>query len=203
MVLIRSIRPRKGDEVHNLTILWYIHRYREFYIGTYYFPNINDILPVLDIPREIEYPRKFFETIDLDSLRNAYRLICIPFCGACCEKNAGAFMFREEAIELGFSEILDRLPYKDIELLNNIKTRIYYLSIKEKGRCIFYDEKSRNCRIHNYKPVICLISFCSFAIEKNGVIYYKVGVHRDRPIYREWSGSLKELAKYIRKAILL
>jgi len=198
MTFYRSKPPREHDKAFNLTILWYVARYRHRLVGVYYFPDTNNLHPVLDLePGTL--PKSFFEEIDDYELRDAVEMICIPRCGACCEVNAGGFVFDFEARALGLDP--SSLRCEDIELLNGVKTRICELPSR-RGRCIFYDVAKRICRVHSSKPTICLVTFCSIVGRHDGRIVVRTNSSRGRPIYVPWTRDLDELARYVRNIVL-
>ncbi len=200
-VLVRASAPRRRDRVWNLTILWYVAKLRRHYIGTYYFEDTNSLHPVLELDaRELrKLPKRLFQPIDPRLLEESYRMVCIPRCGACCERNAGAFAFDFELYELGLN--ISQLRCEEIRLLNGVRTRVCELPNGSWGTCVFYDQDKRRCRVHDLKPIICLVSYCSLVAEKHGLLYVKTGVERGRPVYTPWSGSLIELANIVRELI--
>lgn len=200
-VLVRASAPRRCDRVWNLTILWYVAKLRRHYIGTYYFEDTNSLHPVLELDaRELrKLPKRLFQPIDPKLLEESYRMVCIPRCGACCERNAGAFAFDFEIRMLGLD--ISKLRYENVKLLNGVKVAVYELPKNSRSMCVFYDLNERRCRVHNVKPVICLISFCSFVAEKRGLLYVKIGVERGRPVYTPWRGSLDSLASMVRQML--
>ena len=94
-------------------------------------------------------------------------------CGVCCEYNAGSFVFYEELRDIGFNVLLSEC--EDVTLLNGVKTKICSLQSREHGMCILYDVSTQSCRVHNRKPVICLVSYCGLVAVKNDKIFYRYG----------------------------
>ncbi len=82
-------------------VLWYVAKLRKHYIGTYYFEDTNSLHTVLelDVIKLWDLPEKLFQPIEPELLEESCRMVCIPRCEVCCERNAGAFAF--ELYELG------------------------------------------------------------------------------------------------------
>ncbi len=201
-VLVRASAPRRYDRVWNLTVLWYVAKLRRHYIGTYYFEDTNSLHPVLELDAHKlrELPKRLFQPIDPKLLEESYRMVCIPRCGACCERNAGAFAFDFELHRLGL-DILQLTRCEKLKLLNGVETTVCELPQDVQGACVFYDRDGRRCRVHSIKPVICLVSYCSLVAEKHGSLYVKASMERGKPIYIPWRGSLSDLAHAVREWI--
>ncbi len=190
-MLFRSRAP-KGKRF-NLTILRYVWRYRWGLRGVYYFDDIDNAVPVLDV--DVDLPRQFFEEVDESALRKAPRMVCLPRCGACCEVASGVFAFIEELEELralGF----DVHPRKceRIKLMNGEVVKVCEVA---KGRCPLYDAVKRSCLAYSSRPVICRVVYCTLVAELEGRLLIKV-LRKKRTVFVPYAGSIEDLAQRVR-----
>ncbi len=197
--MYRTATPRPWDKAFNLTILRYLWRFRDSILGVYYIPKLGSVVPVLRVDTEL--PPRFFVKIDESVLRNSYRMVCLRGCGACCEVNAGVFMFEEELEEVSKFAKRSVVPSmcETVTLLNGEVVKVCSLP---RGRCPFYDPLSRSCTINEVKPIICRVHYCTLVAERNGVLYYKKRGRRGKPVYVPWRGSVSELTEIVRKSVL-
>ncbi|WFO74663.1 YkgJ family cysteine cluster protein [Desulfurococcaceae archaeon MEX13E-LK6-19] len=185
----------KNDAMYNYTVLYHMALLKKHYIGTYYIPSQNIYAPVFKLDSRDNYPRKYFIEIDENIIEDSYKMICLQ-CGECCRVYSGAFMFSIEA--MGLDEIIEKLPYRYYRLLDGINVKIYSLDVGRHGRCVFFDEEKKLCKIHMMKPVICMITFCGLVALRGNTIYYKYGIDKGKPVFKPWRHSidlLKDMVK--------
>jgi len=197
-MLYRTARPRK-DRTFNITVLRFLWKLQSYLIGVFYIPNLGDVVPVLDAPAPL--PKPFFYPLDERILNEAYEMVCIDGCGACCEVRSGAFAFREELEELAH-EYGFNIKFSRCEKMRLVTGEVVEICEVSKGTCPFYDESSRKCLVYRLRPIICRIHYCTLVARRKGKLYIKSGVQGGKVHYIEWRGSESELAKIVRKAIL-
>ncbi len=207
MVELYALKEPTGDLEWDYFLLWEAARLKKFYVGTFYVPKLHRLLAVFKPTPGAYISNLAFEKIDSSLLRDAYRMICIPGCGKCCEADSGAFILGNELRDIP-KKPREKLPSFSIVIYGR-SIRVYKLDIGPRGRCIFYDEVSGGCRLEGFrgtiKPIICLIHYCTVFAEKKDTKYVKVAVKRiDNkyiPIYKpvddeEWKNILRNLEKW-------
>ncbi len=165
-------REPTDEESWNLYILYKLSKIKNKIVGIYYIPSLKYYGPV--ICSEHSLNDEIFIEINSEILKNSIKMICVR-CGWCCEKNCGAFMFENE-LELVDKSLKYKLPSRVVKLYDGSKVRIYRLDVYRHGMCIFYNYRSRLCRIHDKKPIICTVTYCArFGTDSNGNLYTRIG----------------------------
>ena len=171
--------PRRKD--WNIYALREAARLKKWFIGVYYSPKLKRLLVAFKPTPGTHVNRLVFEELDESVLKDAYRMVCPEGCGRCCAAKSGAFMLDIEVAKLppDLQLALEAQPKERILTPGGIVT-VYYLGTGPGGQCIFYDVRRRRCRLEaeygrEYKPIICLIHYCTVFAERNGQKYIKTG----------------------------
>ncbi len=198
--------PRRKD--WNIYALREAARLKKWFIGTYYSPRLKRLLVAFKPTPGTHVNRLVFEELDESVLKESYRMVCPPGCGRCCAAKSGAFMLDIEVAKLPpeLQLKLETQPKERILTPGGIVT-VYYLGTGPGGQCIFYDVRRKKCKLEElgkeYKPIICLIEYCTVFAEKDGKKYIKTG-YRVTPngvvmFYRrvteeEWKAAIRRMA---------
>ncbi len=175
------VKEPSDNSSWNYYLLYNLSLVKYRIVGVFYIPELRYYGPVLDLDdNDLEKVCKdIFIPIDEECLLRSLAIIC-ERCGWCCEEDAGSFLFEHELAEV--KQFIGRkltLPSKEVKLWNGTRVRIYLLDLEQEGRCIFYDVRTRSCRIHLVKPVICMVTYCArFAIDRWGRRYLREGTRQ-------------------------
>ncbi len=166
------VRQPTDDEKLNLYILYKLSFHKDKIIGVYYLPKIRYYGPVITSNTPLSDLTDIAYPVNSNIIENGLRMICIR-CGWCCERDCGAFMFEHEAEKLNLERWSST---RAVRLVDGSRVKIYYIDSGPEGSCIFYDSRRRLCRIHEMKPIICMITYCArYAVDREGNIYRRVG----------------------------
>ncbi len=195
-------QPNPKDPKLNYYLLYVASKHKRSLIGVYYIPSRKALSPVFKARPGEYFEEGAFEEIKSKELEESYKMICIPGCGWCCERNSGAFAFEHEMKHIVaklYGGDITNLEMEigrpiDMEWVDTLvgPKRIYRLDLGPAGRCIFYrDGKCVLDTLKVEKPIICLVTYCSLYAEKGGKKYIKVAVKKAGdlyiPVYREVS----------------
>jgi len=180
-----ALKPPTGRPSWDYFLLYSASLVKRRYKGTFYFPG-RTVLPVFIFNKKPDLDA--FEKISRNDLSRSYKMICVK-CGLCCVRNSGAFMFEHE-----YRKIVDQegypavFPSKIFSIYKFGEVKVYFLGTERFGRCFFYDS-SRGCTLRPaFKPIICIIQFCTLFAKKNGKIFLKVAVKNREggasPVYK-------------------
>ena len=199
--------PRKKS--WNIYALREAARLKKWFVGVYYSPRLKRLLVAFKPTPGTHVNHLVFEELDESILRESYRMVCPEGCGRCCAAKSGAFMLDVEVSKLPveLQLALETQPKERVLTPGGVVT-IYYLGTGPGGQCIFYDVRRRRCRLEaeygrEYKPIICLIHYCTVFAERDGNLYLKTG-YRVTPqgvvmFYRrvskeEWEAAVRRMS---------
>ncbi len=178
--------PRRGDREWNLYALREAARLKRWFEGVYYSPRLGRLLAVFRPTPGTHVNELVFEQVNESVLRDAYRMECPDGCNRCCVIHSGAFMLDVEVRQLPeeYRAIVERQPRETVKTPGG-KIRVYRLDTEPMGRCIFFDVERGRCRLEaelgrSYKPIVCLLTYCTVFATRNGKLYLKRGVKRSR-----------------------
>ncbi len=179
-----ALREPTGDEAWNLYCLRRAARLKRKLVGVYYSPQLRRLLAVFKVAPGDRVDEEVFERLDSSILEAAYRMECPPGCGRCCAKFSGAFALDAEVGELP-PEFRQRVEAQPSRLVRTRRgyVRVYELGTGPAGMCIFYNAERRACRLEEelgrgYKPVVCLLTYCTVFASRGGKLYLKAAARR-------------------------
>ncbi len=159
------------NEEWNMYLLYKLSFHKDKILGVYYVPELKYYGPILKL-ENVNDLSDIVKPLDSKIFDKSLKMICMR-CGWCCERNCGAFMFEHEAEKINLGSWTN---IRTIRLYNGEKVRIYYLDQGKNGRCIFYDPRNRTCRIHDKKPIVCIVTYCArYAVDSAGNLYIREG----------------------------
>ena len=178
--------PRRGDREWNIYALREAARLKRWFDGVYYSPRLGRLLAVFRPTPGTHVNELVFEQVGESVIRDAYRMECPSGCNRCCVIHSGAFMLDIEVRQLPpeYRALVERQPRETIRTPGG-KVRVYRLDTLPMGRCIFFDVERGVCRLEaelgrSYKPIVCLLTYCTVFASKNGKLYIKRGVKRTK-----------------------
>ena len=210
-----ALREPTGDEAWNLYCLRRAARLKRKLVGVYYSPKLLRLLALFKVSHSDRVDDEVFERVDPSLLEEAYRMECPPGCGKCCAKFSGAFALDVEVEELP-SEVGQRVRAQPSRLVRTRRgyVRVYELGTGPAGMCIFYDAQRRACKLEElgkgYKPVVCLLTYCTIFASRGGKLYLKAAARRVEGgwwlVYREvgedeWRRALLRMQARPRRGI--
>jgi len=194
-----ALREPTGDEAWNLYCLRRAARLKRKLVGVYYSPQLRRLLAVFRVAPGDRVDEEVFERVDSSVLEASYRMECPQGCGRCCAKFSGAFALDVEAEELP-PEARRRVELQPSRLVRTKRgyVRVYELGTGPAGMCVFYSAGRRACKLEEevgrgYKPVVCLLTYCTVFASRGGRLYLKAAARRVEGgwelIYREVGGD--------------
>jgi len=178
--------PRRGDREWNIYALREAARLKRWFDGVYYSPRLGRLLAVFRPTPGTHVNRLVFEQLDESLLRDAYRMECPEGCNRCCVIHSGAFMIDLEVRQLPdeLRGLVERQP-REVLRTPGGKVRVYRLDTEPMGRCIFFDVERGRCMLEerlgrSFKPIVCLLTYCTVFATRNGRLYLKRRGRRTR-----------------------
>jgi hypothetical protein len=194
---IYVLKEPRRDKAWNIYALREAARLKRWFVGVYYSPRLKRLLAVFKPTPGTHVNMLVFEEMGESILRDAYRMECPKGCGRCCVFRSSAFMLDVEVNKLP-PELRERVLRQPSELIRTPggPVRVYRLDTEPMGRCIFFDVEKGECMLERlgreYKPIVCLLTYCTVFATRNGKLYLKTGYRvlpdgRVEMFYREVS----------------
>jgi hypothetical protein len=171
------------DKAWNIYALREAARLKKWFVGVYYSPRLKRLLAVFKPTPGTHVNMLVFEELGESVLRDAYKMECPRGCNRCCVFRSSAFMLDIEVSKLP-PEIRERVLRQPSELVRTPggPVRVYRLDTESMGRCIFFDVEKGECSLERlgreYKPIVCLLTYCTVFASRNGKLYLKTGYRR-------------------------